>query len=158
MQTHMETDGNDIVFNVPVRVSRSELTELMESQGSPLAGQIRERRGGRNGSLLEVAKSMRAYEEARKKIPGLAAIFGDPAWMILLDLYVRGFEGKTTSVSSATLASGSPATTGLRYVTALVSTGHIIRTRHPYDERSVLLTLSNETQRAISDILENVTN
>lgn len=157
MQTYMEADGNEVVFSVPVRVSRSDLTELLADNGWHRAIGAHSRQISNNRSLFEIAKRLHAYEVSRKKMPGLETLFGDPAWMILLDLYIREFEDKTTTVSSATTASGSPATTGLRYVVELVSTGHLIRTPHPHDDRCILLSLSCDAKRAISDILKSVT-
>ena len=157
MQTRMEADGNEIVFSVPVRVNRSDLTELLADNGWYRGVGARSRQVSNNRSLLDIAKRLHAYEMSRKKMPGLETLFGDPAWMILLDLYIREFEDKTTTVSSATTASGSTATTGLRYVVELVSTGHVIRTPHPSDDRCILLSLSCDAKRAISDILKSVT-
>ena len=155
MQTHIESDGDEIVFSVPVRVSRRELKELLDSELPLDSFKSHDRQQMGKGSLLDAAKRLVAFEHSRKAMPGIGGLFGDPAWMILLDLYIRGLEEKTTSVSSATLASGSPATTGLRYVSLLASSGHIIRSQHPHDERSVHVKLSSETRRAISQILEN---
>lgn len=61
------------------------------------------------------------------------------AWRILLDLAANG----PCSVSSACLASGRPASTGLRYVAALEVAGLIERTAHPHDRRSDIVRLTD---------------
>jgi hypothetical protein len=153
LQSQFETIGDIVVFHVPLRMRRAELaaflgdTEAVGHRGNSDRGDKRYR------SLLNVAQDVLAFERARKAIPGLEGILGDPAWLILLDLFVRGAEGRTTTVSSATLASGAPATTGLRYVTTLTALGYLERTPHPDDDRSVLLSLSHDARIAIAKIL-----
>lgn len=62
-------------------------------------------------------------------------LFGEPGWVILIDLFTRQMTGKTTSVSSACIASGAPATTALRAIQRLEEDGLICRTRSEADAR-----------------------
>ncbi len=154
MQIQTEDGSDEITFCVPVCLSRKELAKLIESE-LPLAKNQQFVHPASRTVLIDTAKRILALERARKAMPGLGLFFGDPAWMILLDLYVRESEQKTTSISSATIASGAPATTGLRYVSVLAADGYIMRSKHPHDERSILISLSTEARKAISVILEN---
>jgi FixJ family two-component response regulator len=58
--------------------------------------------------------------EAKRRQLGNGALFGDPAWDMLLDLTIARLEGRHVSVSSACIASGAPTTTALRLVNRLV--------------------------------------
>ena len=69
-------------------------------------------------STAHVVKACIKARSMREQIFG-TDIFRDPAWDMLLDLYVNRAEGRDTSVSSLCIAGGVPATTGLRYIAAM---------------------------------------
>lgn len=81
-------------------------------------------------------------------------LFGDPAFDMLLAIYIA-FEGDktTTSVSSACYASGAPMTTGLRYVDKLVKRGLVSRHEDPFDRRRHLLMLTDSGTELIEACL-----
>lgn len=89
-------------------------------------------------------------------------LFADPAWDILLDLYVQKSAGKRVSITSACIASGAPPTTGLRWVSLLIAEGLVIREDDIVDRRRAFLRLSKagETavQRALIDSLSYLKN
>lgn len=64
-----------------------------------------------------------------------AGIFGDPAWNIMLDLYVSQHDARGVTVGDACIASGAPTTTGLRYIERLVSMRLIERHNGRHDAR-----------------------
>ena len=96
-------------------------------------------------SLLLQAAQMR-YDERRKRsaIFGHSELFGEPAWDILLDLYIAHAKGKEVSVSSACIGSAVPPTTGLRWLGILQATGLVVREHDSGDQRRVLVRLSHE--------------
>jgi len=67
--------------------------------------------------------------------------FADPAWDLLLDLFVSELEGEQVAVSSACIATGVPTTTALRCINRLVVAGLLIRTVDPEDARRSIVTL-----------------
>jgi hypothetical protein len=69
-------------------------------------------------------------------------MFGEPAFDLLLELFVRAHEGRDVHTTSAAVASGAPLTTALRQITALVDRGYIQRGADPVDRRRVLLQLT----------------
>lgn len=73
-----------------------------------------------------------------------AELFGEPAWDILLDLYIAHAEGKPVSVSSACIGSAAPPTTGLRWLGVLQEAGLVERKQDPRDQRRVLVHLTGE--------------
>lgn len=108
-----------------------------------------EERAIRNAKwLLDLAK--------RREKTRWGILFADAGWYILLDLFVREALGKQTSVSSACIASKSPPTTGLRWVTLLVAEGFVRRTNDLNDHRRVLLSLTVETSAELTELLSTV--
>ena len=76
-------------------------------------------------------------------------LFADPAWDMLLSLYSAELEQKRVSVSSLSLASRVPATTALRWISALQKDGLIVRQPDPFDGRRIFVALSAEGSRAV---------
>jgi hypothetical protein len=101
-------------------------------------------RAGR-GSRTHLALARKAYALRRKRaaIFGNPDLFGEPAWDILLDLFIAHAEGKPVSVSSACIGSAAPATTGLRWLGVLADEGLILRENDADDHRRVLVRLSS---------------
>lgn len=91
-----------------------------------------------------LAQARQAYALRRKRaaIFGNPELFGEPAWDILLDLYISHAEGKPVSVSSACIGSAAPATTGLRWLGVLAEEGLIVRENDVQDNRRVLVQLT----------------
>jgi DNA-binding MarR family transcriptional regulator len=107
--------------------------------------------------LLGVAEEI--YKVRRKRDIQFEQFFGDglfcePAWDVLLDLYINNARQKSISVSSACLASAAPATTALRHISELVRRRLVIRYPHPDDRRVFVLQLS---QLAVS-VMEGLLN
>lgn len=69
-------------------------------------------------------------------------MFGEPAWDILLDLYIAHADGKPVSVSSACIGSAAPPTTGLRWLGVLAEEGLVVRENYADDHRRVLVRLT----------------
>lgn len=91
-----------------------------------------------------LALARKAYLLRRKRtaIFGNPDLFGEPAWDILLDLYIARAEGKQVSVSSACIGSAAPPTTGLRWLGVLADEGLIVREADAEDHRRVLVRLT----------------
>lgn len=71
-----------------------------------------------------------------------AALFADPAWDILLELYAAELGQQRLSVSSVCLGAGVPATTALRWIGILENKGLIQRRADRLDGRRVFLLLT----------------
>lgn len=76
-------------------------------------------------------------------------IFGEPAWDMMLDLFINRMQNKQISVSSACLASNVPATTGLRWLKQLESCGLIERVGKTDDQRVVWVKLSDDAMEGM---------
>jgi DNA-binding MarR family transcriptional regulator len=107
--------------------------------------------------LLEVAEEI--YKVRRKRDVQFEQFFGeglfcDPAWDILLDLYINNGRRRTISVSSACLASVVPTTTALRYISQLVRRQLAVRSPHPDDRRVSVLHLTALAVSAMEGLLK----
>ncbi|NLS25999.1 hypothetical protein S2M10_09790 [Sphingomonas sp. S2M10] len=76
-------------------------------------------------------------------------LFADPAFNILLTLYVSRADGKDVSTSAACTASGVPTTTALRWINALARRGMIHKRSLATDRRFTYLELSEKTGAAL---------
>lgn len=71
-----------------------------------------------------------------------AALFADPAWDILLDLFAARLEGEEVSVSSLCIASAVPPTTALRWIGTMTDAGLLARRDDPADRRRAFIVLT----------------
>jgi hypothetical protein len=62
-------------------------------------------------------------------------LFGDPAWNIMLDLFITEAEGGVLSVSALCIGARAPTTTALRYIALLAQEGLVVRTADARDAR-----------------------
>ena len=99
---------------------------------------------------LNKAKKTYALRRKRDKIFNDIDIFGEPAWDILLDLFIASETGTAISVTSACIASNVPATTALRWITELERNDLIKR---DVDERDARRTFVSLTPKGIDLML-----
>lgn len=89
----------------------------------------------------QMYKFRRKREDRMSQVFG-AGLFADPAWDLLLDLYIHSAEGEKVSISSACLGSAVAETTALRYISEFQKMGVVERHRHEADGRVYLLCLT----------------
>ncbi len=77
------------------------------------------------------------------------ALFEDPAWDMLLDLYAAELEGTQVSVSSLCIAAGVAPTTALRWIAKMTSLDLFIRHPDPVDRRRAFMALSPQASSAM---------
>ena len=112
------------------------------------AGSLAESPDGRD-ELLHRAKSH--YAERRRRAKFLPeGLFGEPAWDLMLDLFIAAREGKEVCTSSACLAAHVPQTTALRRLHLLESQGLIERAGDPSDQRRTIIRLSAKGYSALT--------
>ena len=106
--------------------------------------------------LLDLAR--RAYADRRRRDKVFQNdLFGEPAWDILLDLFISAKQGKRVSVSSACIGAAVPNTTALRWLAVLEQRGLIVREDDPADARRAFLHLSAEAYARMCDFLADET-
>ncbi len=113
---------------------------LQDSQRNPADDRLFGWKGDEEGetservALLALAREEYAHRETRRQVlPN--ELLGEPAWDMMLDLFINGEVGKPVSVTSACLASRVPATTGLRWLSVLERKGLVERRPDPSDNR-----------------------
>lgn len=112
-----------------------------------------------DGARRHLNTAVRLYKERRARdahIPSAKDLWGDPAWDMLLDLFIAGEEGRLVSISSASIGACVPSTTGLRCIGQLMDTGLLRRTSDPFDRRRGMLQLTEDGRVAMRGYLEQV--
>lgn len=130
-------------------------TRLMRTTGSG-AGErpVRKPSLGNDQDLARLAKAL--YRSRRTRTRHITNhLFGEPGWDMLLDLFVRSVEGRMISVTSLSIAAAVPATTALRWIGQLETTGLLNRVAHPADARASLVHLTDDGQAAVRCALQS---
>ena len=76
-------------------------------------------------------------------------LFADPVWDMLLDLMAARCERQKVSVPSLCIAAAVPATTALRWLKMMTSSGIVVRKSDVTDGRRVFIDLSDESASAM---------
>ena len=84
-------------------------------------------------------------------------LFGEPAWDMLLDLFINKSSGFRTSVKSLCVASNVPETTALRWIGLLIDASLVYRENDNTDRRRVFISLTPRGLAAIRRYFIDVT-
>jgi hypothetical protein len=129
--------------------------EAMVRQAAAAVGQVADDRvsSDETPDVVQVART--AYHDRQLRSAYFRSdLFGEPAWNMLLDLFIRERAGHHTSVKAACLGSGAAKTTALRYISLLIDEGLIQREEDPEDGRRTWLTLSPAAAEMMTRYLE----
>lgn len=139
-----ELRGDD-PLGLQMLTSQGALLERGKHQQSRRTGPVTDQCSSieqRRAIYAEFAREAYATRRRRVTIFQNAELFGEPAWDILLDLYIAQAEKKSVSVSSACIGSAAPPTTGLRWLGVLAEQDLVMREHDPEDQRRVLVRLT----------------
>ncbi len=100
---------------------------------------------------VELARQTYDDRRRRAKIFQSDDLFGEPAWDILLDLFIAAKERRSVSVTSACIGAAVPSTTALRWITILERKDLLVREADPADARRVYVKLSASGYAAMLD-------
>jgi DNA-binding MarR family transcriptional regulator len=103
-------------------------------------------------ALVDVAKRLYELRKVRDALLG-KALFSEPAWDILLDLFISDHQGRRLSVSAVCIGARAPSATALRYLTLLQEADLIERTRDQRDGRRSHVRLTALGQRRMVGLL-----
>jgi DNA-binding MarR family transcriptional regulator len=108
------------------------------------AGPVVPKTAGANDGFPDLARRASAlYRDRRLRERVMpSGLFGEPAWDVLLDLFVATEENRDISVSSACVAACVPPTTALRWIGMLEKRGLVARVDDARDHRRTFLRLS----------------
>ena len=91
---------------------------------------------------LRNARRLYRDRRSREVLFGDEALFGEPAWDLLLDLFIAAKERKRVPVTSACIGAAVPTTTALRWLSLMEERGLILREADPTDARRIFVRLS----------------
>lgn len=86
----------------------------------------------------------------RKQLLGNDELFGEPAWDMLIDLFIHESEAKPVSTSSLGIASGLGMSSALRLVQRLCDAELLVRTSDPSDGRRNFIRLAPEVAHRLT--------
>lgn len=103
-------------------------------------------------NLAKLAKVLYASRVRRRRFL-TAELLSEPAWDILLDLYINHAEGRSLRTTSVCLASNSPPTTALRWIGVLEQKRLIAREGSAQDQRAKDVRLTPRGVEAVEQCL-----
>jgi DNA-binding MarR family transcriptional regulator len=87
--------------------------------------------------VRDILKARRARDKFFNR-----TLFADPAWDILLELYAAELGQRPLTVGSACIGAAVPASTALRWITALEREGLVTRQNDRFDARRLYVSLT----------------
>jgi DNA-binding MarR family transcriptional regulator len=108
-----------------------------------------------DGSLLAVARLWYLVRQARTDHFS-PAMFGEPAWDILLVLYLKEAGSAAPTISGVARAAGIPVTTAFRWLDYLDEKHLIVRQRSSDDARALTVSLSDEGRKRLERYFADV--
>jgi DNA-binding MarR family transcriptional regulator len=103
-------------------------------------------------AMREEARRLYRDRRRRSEIFGTESLFGEPAWDILLDLFIAAIAGERRSVTDACVGAAVPMTTALRWLQTLERKGLIVRNRDPKDSRRNFVSLSTKGINRMAEV------
>lgn len=94
------------------------------------------------GRALDNAQKACRRRLLRRQLVGAHDLFGEPAWDMLIDLFIHEAEAKPVSTSSLCIASGLPMSSALRLLQRLCDTGLVTREADRHDGRRNFIRLA----------------
>ncbi len=105
---------------------------------------------------LRRAKRLYNARRRRDAAAGVGGLFGEPAWDILLDVFIAQKSRQEIQVSSVCLEAGVPSTTILRWLTRLEQEGLIYRAFDNVDGRRRYVRLTDAGEALMIRVLEAI--
>jgi DNA-binding MarR family transcriptional regulator len=108
----------------------------------------------KSAESIALASARRLLSIRRKRETAFGGkLFCDPAWDILIELYVSRSDCSNLSVGDACVVSGVPLTSALRCCQSLEKQGIVWRERDPHDRRRIFLRLTDGAFAVLTKML-----
>ncbi len=102
--------------------------------------------------ILAVTETVVGFRQRRREFFD-ADLFGEPAWDILLDLFVAALRGEERLVKQLCIAAQLPSTTALRYISRLEDGGIVRRIADKVDRRRIYIALTRRGFDAMQELI-----
>ena len=109
---------------------------------------------GNRSNLVSLAKRIKEFRAMRGAVFA-PELFGEPAWDLLLALYIAVGDQYRLKVTDACAESSVPESTALRWLSSLAEAGLIRYEPNPTDARSRYVALSNAGAAMMDRLLEH---
>lgn len=128
------------------------LAGLFGGHNVPIEADPAERHRLSTAQLVQVAESIVRTRRRREALLG-GGLFADPAWDMLLDLYIAEMSGGPLSVSTLAAGAAVPATTALRWMGVLQQHQLIWREPDGKDGRRTIIRVAPRAVAAVEKML-----
>ena len=140
---------------VELRRMARELARMADELDGRAAAPPPEAFAERDRSLRAIARAAyRSRQERKRFLP--EALFFEPAWDMLLELFVAALDGKRIATKGLCGASGVPPSTALRYIDLLEETGLAVRSEDVSDARRIFVAITPLGEEAMAAYLETL--
>ena len=158
MDAMIRSDARDAGSNTPIQSDLAQMSAKLAQLARNLSRDVETGARALPAQRMSyIAFVRRLVEDRRDRDERFgAALFSDPAWDILLDLFVAAGERKNISVSSVSVGAGVPLTTALRWITTLNDAGMLTRSHDPFDRRRVHIALTEAAIEKVRTYLDGV--
>lgn len=154
---------NPVTLSPDEAVQTANLLQLLLEQANANApatatggsAEVAPRTTGKAGRLRMLARDVFLRRSARNRFIE-APVFGEPAWDMLLALYVAELTGAKYTVTQVSSYSGTPATTALRWLDHLEKQQYVSRSRSSKDGRCIFVELSDKARAELDAYFEKL--
>ncbi|MFM5893281.1 MAG: hypothetical protein ACKOQM_02460 [Novosphingobium sp.] len=109
---------------------------------------------GTDQLIIRASEMYRTRRRRKRYLP--PDLFAEPAWDLLLDLFIARLYNKRVSITSACYAADVPSTTGLRWLGILADRNLIERFDSKNDQRVTWVRLSNFGTKLMRELFEDI--
>lgn len=92
--------------------------------------------------ILDNARSAMRRRMLRHQLLGSAELFGEPAWDMLLDLFIHECEDKPLAMSSLCISAGMPTSSAMKLIQRMCDAAILERIPDPHDGRRSLMRIA----------------
>ncbi|HEX8225998.1 MAG TPA: hypothetical protein VF605_19500 [Allosphingosinicella sp.] len=109
----------------------------------------------KHASQSAVEEARRLYDQRRRRDEAFGpALFGEPAWDLLLDLYIAASEPRPVSIVAASIAASVSIEDAIRWLTVLEERGLVERLYAGSEMSRAIVTLSEAAFRQMTHLLK----
>jgi Winged helix DNA-binding domain len=108
----------------------------------------------KNAFNLALKAQVICAQRDKRRVHVPEELLGEPAWDMLLDLFMQFAGGAKVSTTSLCLASKCPSSTALRYIGQMADLGLVKRSHSAFDRRVTFVELTDAGVLAVGGYLE----